>query len=92
MVHCYISCSLEGNRCNPQIDVRLHMSDFTLHCECGIDTTYGSSFKTEWEEGTCLECRECGRKYYPRVHVDIVAITERVDNERQEHSIEKRVN
>lgn len=76
-MRCYIVCTLSGNGCNPQIDVRLDMSNFTLYCECGVDTTYGSMFKTEWKEGMCLECRKCGRKYYPSIHVDIKDIVEK---------------
>lgn len=44
-------------------------SDFTLHCICGTVTTYGSSFKEDWYEGTEFECRYCGAKY--KVNIDI---------------------
>jgi len=76
MVHCYISCTLDCLNYTPKIDLKLNMSDFTLHCDCGADTTYGSMFKTEWEDDMYLECRVCGTKYYPRVHVDIKNIVE----------------
>jgi len=74
MIRCYISCSLSGVNCNPQIDLRLYMSNFILHCECGTDTTYESMFKTEWRDGMYLECRICKAKYYPFIHVDIKEI------------------
>ena len=38
-------------------------SDFTLQCKCGTITTYGSSFKEEWDEEVTFECRYCGTKY-----------------------------
>ena len=54
-----------------EVKLRSMKSDFTLYCQCGTITTYGSS-KIEWKEGMILECRICKAKYYPSIYVDIV--------------------
>jgi len=73
MVRCYISCTLDGIPV-PRVELDLMKSNFILHCECGINTTYRSMFKTKWEEGMYLECRTCKTKYYVSIHVDIKEI------------------
>mgnify|MGYP001411079934 FL=1 len=54
-----------------EIVVYLRKSDFTLTCECGTITTYGSSMNEHFEEGVSLECRKCKKEYYPIVNVTI---------------------
>ena len=55
----------------PEIVAYLRKSDFTLTCECGTITTYGSSMDEHFEEGMSLQCRECEREYYPIVNINI---------------------
>ena len=75
----YISQSLNYSGGGPMITIHSMKSDFILVCKCGTITTYGSSFNTEWKDGMSLECRECGSKYYPAIHVDIITEIEEVE-------------
>jgi hypothetical protein len=59
-----------------RIEITPHKADFTLHCECGCETTYHSSCNERMTKGTWLECRTCHLRYYVDVDVKIRAITE----------------
>lgn len=55
-------------------------SDFTLQCICGTITTYGSSFKEDWYEGTEFKCRYCGAKYLVKVDTKCEKVKNETEN------------